>query len=117
MIAIVKYAASNPKVIDGDTVHLDVDLGFHIWRIGEPYRLARINAPELGTAAGEQAKLFLIHQLELSPKAIWIESHGKDKYGRWLIDLYAGTTNLNDLLVSSGHAQPYMLWAEPEPKQ
>ena len=40
------YRATITRVIDGDTVVADIDLGFHTWRREVYLRLARINAPE-----------------------------------------------------------------------
>jgi hypothetical protein len=42
--------------VDADTVRLDVDLGFNLWRYDQSYRLLRVNAPELNTAEGVAAR-------------------------------------------------------------
>lgn len=74
------------RVVDGDTVHLVVDLGFCLTRTSQPYRLARIDAPEIDTAAGLTSKGKLAAYL--AGKALKMDSFGPDKYGRWLIELY-----------------------------
>jgi endonuclease YncB( thermonuclease family) len=38
-----------------------------------------------------------------------IVSHGLDKYGRWVVELFATSgVSLNELMVQQGHAKPYM---------
>ena len=96
------------RVVDADTVHLDVDLGFNTWRINEPYRLAKVNAPELSTTEGKTARDALMARIAgLTP--ITIVCFGKDKYGRWLISLIVDGVNINDWLVLNHFAKPYEL--------
>lgn len=99
-------------VQDGDTLNLIVDAGFyfHRQRTGNKpvgYRLRRINAPEMDTAAGVEAKKALQSYIEGVP--IRIETfQNPDKYGRYLIEVDAliadNWVNLNDLMVIAGHA-------------
>ena len=66
---------------DGDTCHLDIDLGFAIHLVAEPTcRVYGINAPELSTPEGKDA---LAHVLGLAPPGskVTVVSHGWDKYG------------------------------------
>jgi micrococcal nuclease len=107
-----EYEAKLINVIDGDTVKLEVDLGFHTW-LRATFRLARINAPELLTLDGLQAKAFVVAQLSTAT-VIRIQSSRSEKYGRWLCELNFQTsasqfqwTNLNDLLVRNNHAVLY----------
>lgn len=108
------YTCKLVKVIDGDTVILDVDLGFHV-TVRETFRLEGINAPEMDTDAGKDARNFLLGVLGGygliidSTKAI-----RREKYGRWLATIrlngspaYMNGTNVNDLMVTAGHAVPY----------
>lgn len=102
------------RVVDGDTVHCDLDLGWGVWLGDEPIRLARINAPELGTPDGDEAKLFLTAALEgrlLDDQKTWrctFTSTGFDRYRRALGELVCpGVGNLSDLMLSAGHAVPY----------
>ena len=80
------------RVIDGDTVDLDIDLGFDI-TISHRVRLKDINAPETRTkdleekTRGLAAKVWLEEQL--SREGEWIiETYKEDKYGRILGTLY-----------------------------
>jgi endonuclease YncB( thermonuclease family) len=73
---------------DGDTCHVDLDLGFgfeaRAFSLDEKPRLScriyGINAPELSTAAGGSA---LAYAQALCPAGtrVWVLSHGWDKYG------------------------------------
>lgn len=91
------------RVIDGDTVELDIDLGFHIHVI-EKFRLSRIDTPEMNTDAGKQAKIEITVMLQAP---MTIASTGQDKYGRWLAEIYVGNVNVNDWMVENGFAVPY----------
>jgi micrococcal nuclease len=106
------YRAIVIDVYDGDTVTVDLDLGFHVWKRGEKIRLANIDAPELtgeSKAAGKAAGDFL-RDLVLNKNVIIQtikSSSGNDKqekYGRYLGIIWLDGVNVNDLLVSKGHA-------------
>ena len=120
-----QYAATVACVVDGDTVKLDVDLGFSI-RQRMTLRLYGINAPEMVGAtkvAGEAAKAFLISLLsnggEVTPggvvspawKPLTITTYKDkgDKYGRILADLYTTGANVpvNQQMIDAGHAVAY----------
>jgi micrococcal nuclease len=94
-----EYKARLVRVVDGDTVRLDLDLGFRLWRLNETYRLNRINAPE----HDESARKALEDKLR-SANELVVRTHKDDKYRRYLIELYADGENVNDWLVSSGYA-------------
>lgn len=96
------YAAKLVRVIDADTVVLDVDLGFKLWRTTDSYRLSRIDAPEINTEAGLAAKRALSDYL--IGKGLMVTTAKADNFGRWLIELYAQTVNVNDWLVSNSYA-------------
>ena len=102
------------KVIDGDTVDLDIDLGFNV-TISHRIRLKDINAPETRTLdleekdKGIQAKLWL--EKELSKEGEWIiETTKEDKYGRMLGTLYlvGEPVTVNERMLNEGIAKPYM---------
>ena len=120
-----EYAAKVVDVIDGDTVKLDVDLGFSI-RQRMSLRLYGINTPEVvgeQKAAGLAAKLFLTALLsngsQAGPGGVicpnWIDVTIKtfkdkgDKYGRILALIFVGDDPIpvNDKLVAVGHAKAY----------
>lgn len=101
------------RVVDGDTLILDLDLGWRVWRLGERCRLRGINAPELPTEAGQDAAAYVSSVLKDldefdgdtgHPLVIFI-STGLDKYGRPLgIVRLADGRILNDMIMDAGHA-------------
>ena len=96
------------RVVDGDTVWLDVDLGFEIRR-REDFRLYGINAPELSTPEGKAAAAWLTAKLPPG-QVVTVQTlkDKREKYGRYLAAIVLGDVNLNAALVDAGHAVPYM---------
>lgn len=100
------YKAKVVKVVDGDTVTLDIDLGFKLWwKVN--CRLADINALELGKG-GEKARDYVMERL-IPGQDVEIKSRKLDKYGRPVITLYYNGVNINENLILTGHAQPYKI--------
>ena len=114
-----EYKANLLRVIDGDTIEVDVDLGFGVWVRKQSMRLARINAPELkvvvdghrvvnpaGTSAREWLEKVLLLESALGPITIITIKDRLDKYGRMLVELmYSGDRkSINDEMVSAGFA-------------
>jgi endonuclease YncB( thermonuclease family) len=64
---------------DGDTCHIDVDLGFGLI-LSLSCRIFGINAPELSTPEGKAAKL-TADALCPPGRRVSVLSHGWDKYG------------------------------------
>ena len=120
-LSLYEYRADLMRVVDGDTVVLDIDLGFGVWKRGETFRLYGINAPEMRGASkveGQAAKTYLMallmHQLEHT-EPLFVRTHkadAQDKYGRYLATLLLPSRlNVNGEMVRAGHAQPYMVEA------
>ena len=114
------YKISVLKVVDGDTIDAELDLGFDI-KVKKRIRFMGINAPESRTkdleekARGLAAKDRVKALLE-GCKNIQLQSHGVGKYGRCLgelfIDIVDGQEKLtlesvNKLLIIEGHALEY----------
>tara|TARA_R100000808_G_C2149969_1_gene158539 strand:- start:3202 stop:3570 length:369 start_codon:yes stop_codon:yes gene_type:complete len=108
------------RVVDGDTVDANIDLGFDVW-VKKRIRFMGINTPESRTrdleekARGLAAKDRVKNLLEGCNK-IQLNSHGVGKYGRCLgellIDMVDGHEKLtmesvNELLIKEGHAVAY----------
>jgi micrococcal nuclease len=86
------YKADLIRVVDGDTVDLVIDLGFDTFR-HERFRLYGVDAPEMNTEAGKEAKAWLIGVLgpygAIYVQTVQLETKAKrDKYGRFLAVLY-----------------------------
>ena len=98
-----QYAARFVRAVDGDTVGLDLDLGFYQWRIGRTYRLARIDAPELRNEGGLAARDALT-TIMAGSRSILATTSRADSFDRWIVELYADGANVSDALVTAGHA-------------
>jgi micrococcal nuclease len=105
------------KVVDGDTIDADIDLGFDI-SLTKRVRLAGIDTPESRTtdkrekALGLESKDWLKNRLEFA-KDIVIKTQLPDsteKYGRILGKLYINNeeTSLNEQMIDEGYAWSYM---------
>lgn len=105
-----KYNAKVIKVYDGDTITLEVDLGFQ-FKFTNSFRLLRINCPEVRgeTRTDGLKSRDRVRELILD-KNIIIETtkDSQEKYGRYLaevfVDINGVLTNINDLLVEEGLA-------------
>lgn len=96
-------------IYDADTVRLVADLGFGLLSELGPCRLYGIDAPEMRGADrpdGIAARDFLRDLLE---PGMWFTirtfKDDKGKYGRYLVEIVLDAgTNVNELLVETGHA-------------
>jgi len=81
------YAADVLRVVDGDTLVLDIDVGFFT-TMEHKVRLRGINCPEKGTKKGDEAKEFV--EKELLSGIVIIRSYKSitEKFGRYLVDLW-----------------------------
>ena len=105
------YNCTLIRVIDGDTIDVNIDLGFNIWHKGR-IRMAGIDTPEsrtrnkaekvLGLAAKSRLKE-LLKKKKLSINC----TKEKGKFGRILADVLADDININKQLFEEGHARPY----------
>ena len=104
-----QYKATITRIIDGDTVDCDIDLGFHI-TLSERVRLIGVDTPETRTRDlveknnGLKSKRFVE---EFATGSVFIEVHGFGKFGRPLVELYKDNVNLNQKLIQLGLASPY----------
>jgi micrococcal nuclease len=111
------YVKKVTKVVDGDTIDVDIDLGFDI-SFSSRVRLAGIDTPESRTtdkmekALGLEAKDYLKKQIE-SAKTVVIKTEKMDsseKYGRilgWLF-LDGSEVSMNEKMIEDGHAWGYL---------
>ena len=110
------YRCVVTRVVDGDTVDADIDLGFNmIYK--ERIRLMGIDTPESRTrnkkekALGLAAKAYMKELLKENKGDIILRTskEGKGKFGRILgtLLIYDGKTNVNQMLIDEGHARDY----------
>ena len=111
------YVKKVTKVVDGDTIDVDIDLGFDI-SFSSRVRLAGIDTPESRTtdkmekALGLEAKAYLKKEIEAA-KTVAIKTEKMDsseKYGRILgwVFLDGSTVSLNEKMITDGHAWGYL---------
>ena len=103
-----KYNAWVSRVLDGDTFKAVVDLGFGITTV-QTLRLRAIDAPELKTRDGQEAKEF-VEKLLKPGTPVSIRTSRSDKYDRYLVDVFVTDPKsgedqyLNSLLLEKGLA-------------
>lgn len=105
-----EYRAFVRKVYDGDTITVDIDLGFDVVLKAQKIRLLRINTPEV-RGAEREAGLKSRDALRAKIGNKWIkiktQEDKKGKYGRWLGEIWLDEKCVNDWLLEEGHAKPY----------
>ena len=104
------------KYVDGDTVDVVIDLGFHIF-VKKRVRLYGINAPESRTrdlkekARGLAAKKKIVELCEEDfgdGCNLVLKCHGLGKYGRVLGEIFNHNTSVNRMMVITGNAEEYL---------
>lgn len=99
-----KYRAEVVRVVDGDTVDAEVDLGFHV-KLFARFRLLGINAPEKNTQDGMKSLARLAELLPVgSQVVIQTTKDRKEKYGRYLGTFLVDGKSVNQQLVDEGFA-------------
>ena len=115
-----EYKCKILRVVDGDTVDVDIDLGFGVWMHKERVRMMGIDTPESRTrdkvekAFGLASKDRLKELLPIGSIQVLkteIDRSGEDKkgkFGRILGDfLVDDDRRCTDILVEEGHAVAY----------
>ena len=118
--SLYTYKAYVERVIDGDTLKLEIQTGFGL-RFTDKFRLKGIDCPEMDTPEGVRAKKFVESELA-SSEFVTVKSSvsaRKEKWGRWLVDIFyskAGNGGdrslhyLNEMLLDKGHAVLVRAW-------
>ena len=113
-----EYRAKVIKVVDGDTVDVDIDLGFGVWLKDERVRIMGIDTPEsrtsdktekvFGLAAKARLKELLGKQTILKTQVDKSGEDMKGKFGRILGD-FIGTDGrlVTEVMIEEGHCVPY----------
>lgn len=108
------YPVKIERVIDGDTIVVDLYLGLGVVLDGQYIRFYGIDAWEVRgeeREKGLKAKEYLTKRLEEGKIEIEIRpewgQNGRGKYGRWLGIVYVDGVNINAELIKKGHAEEY----------
>ena len=117
-----RYKVNVTRVVDGDTVDVDIDLGFGMIYKKQRVRMKGIDTPESRTRDleekyfGKLSKAFLKKSLE-EADSIELLSYDKGKFGRILGTLYAihneghpqyeVSIDVNNLMIEENYAVLY----------
>lgn len=102
-------------MLDGDTLELSIDLGFHTFT-KQICRLVGLNCPERDTDKGLAAKQYT-EAFFASDKRCTVETvrDRREKYGRYLATVFdAGGRCLNVSLIENNLAATYLQWGSNE---
>lgn len=117
-----RYNVKLLHVVDGDTVDVDIDLGFGVWLHDERVRIMGIDTPESRTSDkvekvfGLAAKNRLKELLEQDALLVTTENKDgedmKGKFGRilgdFIVEEYEGQPKrVTDILIEEGHCVAY----------
>lgn len=109
MLDLYQYKASLIRLVDADTLFLQVspapiDIGFDIQLTAihkDKFRLNRLDAYKKGTPRGDAGIAFMQKELEKRLFIIKTIKDKKEKWGRYLVEIFVNGGNLNDLLVKN----------------
>lgn len=110
-----QYRATIVRVIDGDTVDVDIDLGFDVTLKNQRVRLIGIDSSEVRTRdaaekeRGLAAKAFVETLIPVGTEHLLIsrEYHGeRGKFGRIIGDFEISNGTLTQAILDAGHAVP-----------
>ena len=100
-----EYSAKVVRIIDGDTIEVNIDLGFSTIIHKEKVRLLGIDTPELRSkdpeekARAQEAKKFVQNLLPVGTDVIIrTQKDKKGKYGRYLADVWHEGIHLTTVL-------------------
>ena len=106
-----EYLCKVTRVVDGDTIDVNIDLGFSIWHKAR-VRMAGIDTPESRTRNKEEKVLGLAAKARLKEilkgQKVSIQcTKEKGKFGRVLADVIVNDKSINSQLIDEGHARVY----------
>ena len=110
-----EYNCKIVRVVDGDTVDVDIDLGFAVWLNKQRIRLFGVDTPESRTRDTEEkkfgilAKNFVKGRLPVGSMQILRTrmDDSRGKFGRILGEFVLEETTLNQLLIVTNNGVPY----------
>lgn len=110
-----EYKAVIDRWVDGDTVDVDIDLGFDVVLRDQRVRLYGINTPESRTRDLEEKKRGLaakerVNEMAPAGTRVTLLTHkydAKGKFGRILGAIVVDAGTVNQMLIEEGHATPY----------
>jgi micrococcal nuclease len=101
---VYQYKAKVLNVVDGDTIDVSVDLGLQIYSL-QRIRLYGIDTPERGQPgfleASDRLKYLILD------KNVIIKTYKVSKYGQYLGEIMFDEMNINEMMITEGHAKKY----------
>ncbi len=101
------------EVVDGDTVEVDIDLGFGVWMRAERIRIQGIDTPESKTTDAQEkvygmlAKKCVTDLLPVGKECTLMSMEFRGKFGRILGDIKFDGVILSEYLIANHLAVPY----------
>ena len=108
-----EYKATIRRVVDGDSIYVDIDLGFDVWLRNQSIRLYGIDTPECRQkdkarkAHGLLAKEYVQKALVVG-RTYALRTKEKGKFGRFLGEFKTGKGAITKLLIKERLAVPYL---------
>ena len=109
-----EYRCKVSRVVDGDTVDVDIDLGFGVWLHKERVRIIGIDTPESRTRDkvekrfGLLAKEFVEDFFKIGDVILTTKKYdAKGKFGRILGDFKCNGRTLSKVMIEMHHAVEY----------
>ena len=117
------YSVKVTRIVDGDTVDVDIDLGFGMSYRKQRVRMMGIDTPESRTRNleekfyGRASKAHLVEKLK--DQKVKLVSHDKGKFGRILGELFIGNNpvSVNQQMIDEFHAVPYFGQSKDDTEQ
>lgn len=109
------FKAKCTNVVDGDTVDVTIDFGFHVWA-NRRLRLLNVDTPERGHENYTEATDFV--KSKILNKDVLVQTYKDDSFGRYLANVYFETSDgseyrsLNEVLKSTDLLKPDSKWNE-----
>ena len=104
------YNGKVNNVVDGDTVDLEIDLGFDI-TVRDRFRLYGIDTPEKNSPVQYERQRAIAASLRLADlclgKRVEVQTFKRDKYGRYLAKIFIDSVCINDAMIAEGYAVAY----------
>jgi micrococcal nuclease len=112
---LYNYKACVNRVVDGDTIDVDIDLGFNIWLYNERVRLSGIDTPPTrsrdleekaaGLLAADVLSRLLPEDVDIIINVDLLQPRGK--YGRIVGTIYKDGNNINHYMIDNNYAVTY----------
>ncbi len=111
-----EYSCKINKVLDGDTVDINLDLGFNVILVNQRVRMVGVDTPESRTSNAEEKPRGLLSKKKLTEKLsssnckikTFKPDNNDDKFGRILGEfILEDGTNVNKWLIENNYAVAY----------